>query len=168
MPMRRGSSERYWRQATTGSRVSTWRDRAYRMAVRLVALTDFKYYAQNAMGGGDIRILAVAFLWVGIGCAFPFAGLLAVCAVLHVGGQVRIGRRSRGWRSKAHSVGTFGRGGNGPLLSLGLPATGRWDVAVPYCLLGDRPPASRLGRNFRFQRSEKRSNVSSGDHKLGG
>jgi prepilin peptidase CpaA len=42
------------------------------------------FYAQNAMGGGDVKILTVAFLWVGVGCALPFAVLLAVCAVLHV------------------------------------------------------------------------------------
>ena len=42
------------------------------------------FYAQNAMGGGDLKILAVAFLWVGVGCAVPFAVLLAVCAALHV------------------------------------------------------------------------------------
>jgi prepilin peptidase CpaA len=42
------------------------------------------FYAQNAMGGGDIKILTVAFLWVGVGCAFLFAVLLAVCAVLHI------------------------------------------------------------------------------------
>jgi prepilin peptidase CpaA len=42
------------------------------------------FYAQNAMGGGDIKILTVAFLWVGVGCAFPFAILLALCAALHV------------------------------------------------------------------------------------
>jgi prepilin peptidase CpaA len=38
------------------------------------------FYAQKAMGGGDVKILTVAFLWVGIGCAFPFAVLLAVCS----------------------------------------------------------------------------------------
>jgi prepilin peptidase CpaA len=42
------------------------------------------FYAQNAMGGGDLKILTVAFLWVGVGCALPFAVLLAVCAVLHI------------------------------------------------------------------------------------
>src|SRR5882724_2647850 len=41
------------------------------------------FYTQNAMGGGDVKILTVAFLWVGVGCAFPFAVLLAVCAALH-------------------------------------------------------------------------------------
>ena len=42
------------------------------------------FYAQNAMGGGDVKILTVAFLWVGVGCALPFAVLLAVCAALHM------------------------------------------------------------------------------------
>jgi prepilin peptidase CpaA len=42
------------------------------------------FYARNAMGGGDVKILTIAFLWVGVGCAFPFAVLLAVCAALHV------------------------------------------------------------------------------------
>ena len=42
------------------------------------------FYAQNAMGGGDVKILTIAFLWLGVGCAFPFAVLLAVCAALHV------------------------------------------------------------------------------------
>jgi prepilin peptidase CpaA len=43
------------------------------------------FYSQNAMGGGDVKILTVAFLWVGISCALPFAVLLAVCSALHVG-----------------------------------------------------------------------------------
>jgi prepilin peptidase CpaA len=42
------------------------------------------FYSQNAMGGGDLKILTVAFLWVGVGCAFPFAVLMALCSVLHV------------------------------------------------------------------------------------
>ena len=42
------------------------------------------FYSQNAMGGGDVKILTIAFLWVGVGCAFPFAVLLAVCSALHV------------------------------------------------------------------------------------
>src|SRR2546423_46981 len=42
------------------------------------------FYAQNLMGGGDVKILTVAFLWVGFSCAFPFAVLLAVFAAVHV------------------------------------------------------------------------------------
>src|SRR6266571_1726473 len=42
------------------------------------------YYAQNLMGGGDVKILTVGFLWVGFRCALPFAVLLAIFAALHV------------------------------------------------------------------------------------
>jgi prepilin peptidase CpaA len=42
------------------------------------------FYAQNLMGGGDIKILTVAFLWVGFLCALPFAVLLAIFSALHV------------------------------------------------------------------------------------
>jgi prepilin peptidase CpaA len=42
------------------------------------------FYAQNWMGGGDVKILTVGFLWVGFACALPFAVLLAVFAAVHV------------------------------------------------------------------------------------
>ena len=41
------------------------------------------FYAQNWMGGGDVKILTVGFLWIGLGCALPFAVLLAVFAAVH-------------------------------------------------------------------------------------
>jgi prepilin peptidase CpaA len=34
------------------------------------------FYAQNRMGGGDVKLLAVAFLWTGPQCALLFAILL--------------------------------------------------------------------------------------------
>jgi prepilin peptidase CpaA len=40
-------------------------------------------YAQNLLGGGDLKILAVAFLWVGVHCALPFAILLFMLSSLH-------------------------------------------------------------------------------------
>jgi prepilin peptidase CpaA len=40
-------------------------------------------YARNMMGGGDLKILTVAFLWVGVHCAFPFALFLALFALLY-------------------------------------------------------------------------------------
>lgn len=43
------------------------------------------FYAKNWMGGGDVKLLAVAFLWTGVGCALPFALLLALLAALHAG-----------------------------------------------------------------------------------
>jgi prepilin peptidase CpaA len=42
------------------------------------------FYSQNLMGGGDVKLLTVAFLWVGIDCALPFAILLSLFATLHV------------------------------------------------------------------------------------
>jgi Flp pilus assembly protein protease CpaA len=42
------------------------------------------FYAQNWMGGGDVKMLTVGFLWIGLGCALPFAVLVAVFAAVHV------------------------------------------------------------------------------------
>jgi Flp pilus assembly protein protease CpaA len=42
------------------------------------------FYTQNLMGGGDVKILTVGFLWVGFRCALPFAVLLAIFAAVHV------------------------------------------------------------------------------------
>lgn len=41
------------------------------------------FYSQKLMGGGDVKLLTVAFLWVGIDCALPFALLLLLFASLH-------------------------------------------------------------------------------------
>ena len=40
-------------------------------------------YRQKLMGGGDLKILTVAFLWVGVDCALLFAILLFIFATLH-------------------------------------------------------------------------------------
>jgi prepilin peptidase CpaA len=40
-------------------------------------------YSQNWMGGGDLKLLAVAFLWTGPLDALPFAVLLAAFAGVH-------------------------------------------------------------------------------------
>ena len=42
------------------------------------------FYSQNLMGGGDVKILTVAFLWIGFNCALVFAVLLAVSSAVHV------------------------------------------------------------------------------------
>jgi prepilin peptidase CpaA len=42
------------------------------------------FYAQNWLGGGDVKILAVGFLWVGLRYALPFSLILLVFAVGHV------------------------------------------------------------------------------------
>jgi len=41
------------------------------------------FYSQRLMGGGDLKLLTVAFLWVGISCALPFAVLMLIFAALH-------------------------------------------------------------------------------------
>jgi prepilin peptidase CpaA len=50
-------------------------------AVMLAAMLLF--YARRLMGGGDVKLLGVAFLWVGIDCALPFAVLLLAFAGVH-------------------------------------------------------------------------------------
>jgi prepilin peptidase CpaA len=42
------------------------------------------FYSRRLMGGGDLKLLTVAFLWVGIGCALPFALLLLGFSAIHV------------------------------------------------------------------------------------
>jgi prepilin peptidase CpaA len=43
------------------------------------------FYSQNLLGGGDVKLLAVALLWVGPDCALPFALLLLLFSTLHTG-----------------------------------------------------------------------------------
>jgi prepilin peptidase CpaA len=41
------------------------------------------YYNQKLMGGGDVKLFAVAFLWTGPWCALPFALFLLLFMGLH-------------------------------------------------------------------------------------
>jgi prepilin peptidase CpaA len=41
------------------------------------------FYSRHWMGGGDVKILTVAFLWAGIECALPFVLLLLLFVSLH-------------------------------------------------------------------------------------
>ena len=50
----------------------------------LMFCTMLCFYGPKLMGGGDVKILTVGFLWVGFRCALPFAVLLAIFATLHV------------------------------------------------------------------------------------
>jgi prepilin peptidase CpaA len=43
------------------------------------------FYSWGHIGGGDVKMLGVAFLWAGIDCAFAFSLLLLVFAMLHLG-----------------------------------------------------------------------------------
>jgi prepilin peptidase CpaA len=42
------------------------------------------FYSMKLMGGGDLKLLTVALLWVGPFCAFPFALFLLLFAGIHV------------------------------------------------------------------------------------
>jgi len=41
------------------------------------------FYSRNLMGGGDVKLLTVALMWVGIDCALAFSVLLLLFALLH-------------------------------------------------------------------------------------
>jgi prepilin peptidase CpaA len=41
------------------------------------------FYSQGLLGGGDVKLLTVAFLWAGVDCALPFALLLSLFATVH-------------------------------------------------------------------------------------
>jgi prepilin peptidase CpaA len=41
-------------------------------------------YAQGSVGGGDVKLLTVAALWVGTGCALPFSVLFLLFIGLHL------------------------------------------------------------------------------------
>jgi prepilin peptidase CpaA len=41
------------------------------------------FYSRGWVGGGDVKMLTVAFLWVGVDCALPFVLLLLLFVYLH-------------------------------------------------------------------------------------
>jgi prepilin peptidase CpaA len=41
------------------------------------------FYSRDWVGGGDVKLLSAAFLWVGIQCALPFAILLLIFSGIH-------------------------------------------------------------------------------------
>lgn len=61
-----------------------WASIPWNMGFAILALAGMTYiYAVNKMGGGDIKLLAVAFLWTGPWSALPFALLLLVFIGIH-------------------------------------------------------------------------------------
>jgi prepilin peptidase CpaA len=53
------------------------------LATFMFAVTLF-FYSFGWLGGGDVKILAVGFLWVGVACALIFAVLLSIFAMVHL------------------------------------------------------------------------------------
>jgi prepilin peptidase CpaA len=49
--------------------------------VILIALIYF--YSHKLIRGGDVKLLTVALLWVGLDCALPFAVLLLIATTIH-------------------------------------------------------------------------------------
>jgi prepilin peptidase CpaA len=61
-----------------------WVNAAWSAGLAAFVLVFLVYlYSRRWMGGGDVKILSVAFLWTGIDCALPFALLLLLFASLH-------------------------------------------------------------------------------------
>jgi prepilin peptidase CpaA len=61
-----------------------WSDAAWSVALAAVVFAFLLYfYSRRWMGGGDVKLVTVAFLWTGLGCALPFAVLLLMFASLH-------------------------------------------------------------------------------------
>ena len=61
-----------------------WVSAAWNLGLATVIFAFLAYfYARRWMGGGDVKILTVAFLWTGVECALVFAILLFLFASLH-------------------------------------------------------------------------------------
>ena len=61
-----------------------WVNAAWSLGLAAFVLVFLVYfYSRHWMGGGDIKLLTVAFLWTGVECALVFAILLLVFASLH-------------------------------------------------------------------------------------
>jgi prepilin peptidase CpaA len=43
------------------------------------------FFAQGVIGGGDVKLVSVACLWVGVHCALLFSALLLFFIILHLG-----------------------------------------------------------------------------------
>jgi prepilin peptidase CpaA len=61
-----------------------WTHAAWNLALAAsVFLFLISFYSRHWVGGGDVKMLAVAFLWAGIDCASPFVLLLLLFVSLH-------------------------------------------------------------------------------------
>ena len=91
----------------------------HRNLLMAAAVFVFLVFAYNraVLGGGDVKLLTVAFLWTGFDCALPLAVLLTVFAAIHLGALKLglVGARDDGQRQRvpyapviaAALIGTF-------------------------------------------------------------
>jgi prepilin peptidase CpaA len=64
--------------------IGHWDDLKWNLAfAALMFVVLLACYGLGGMGGGDVKILAVAFLWTGLSGALPFAVLLALFSGAH-------------------------------------------------------------------------------------
>jgi len=64
--------------------IGHWADLKWDVAfAALMSVVLLAFYSLGWMGGGDVKILAVAFLWTGLSGALPFAVLLALFSSAH-------------------------------------------------------------------------------------
>lgn len=71
-----------------------WRTAYWNLLIALIVfLGMLPFYMRRGMGGGDIKLLTVSFLWVGYSCALPFSLFLLVFAGIHaaIAKSVRVG-----------------------------------------------------------------------------
>lgn len=69
---------------------SSWEIVSDVVLAALVFTASFWFYAKGVVGGGDVKFIAAACLWVGPHCALPFCAFLLVFLALHLG-AVRLG-----------------------------------------------------------------------------
>jgi Flp pilus assembly protein protease CpaA len=73
------------------SLLGRWSEMLWNIGLAFVMfLIMFVFYIRKTMGGGDLKLLTVGFLWAGFSCALPFAVLLLAFALIHAF-LVRIG-----------------------------------------------------------------------------
>jgi prepilin peptidase CpaA len=75
------------------------------------------FYSRHWIGGGDIKILPVAFLWTGIECAFLFVLLLLLFVLLHTAAA------TLGWMESRQDVDSRQRIPFAPSIAAALIAT---------------------------------------------
>jgi Flp pilus assembly protein protease CpaA len=64
--------------------VGSWTTLAWNFGFAALAfLFMLPFYSMGLMGGGDLKLLTVALLWVGPFCAVPFAVFLLIFASIH-------------------------------------------------------------------------------------
>jgi prepilin peptidase CpaA len=61
-----------------------WTSIAWNVGLSIVILAILIYfYSHKLVAGGDVKLLTVALLWVGLDCALPFAVLLLISTTIH-------------------------------------------------------------------------------------